>query len=237
MKPLEVIAVDDASTDGTYAALLDLKGKHEAGWLKIVHLDVNRGAGGARNAGWNEARCDWIAFLDADASWHPAKLALQRAFMEGAPGVELCGHLHYVSPRPSFAPLVGMPTVRDIDFEDLFWKNRFITSSVMVRRELNLRFREGQRHMEDHALWLEVARSGHGIVRLEAALAAHHKPDFGASGLSAQLLAMEKAELKNYRMLHEAQAIGSAKLAIAALWSVLKFIRRLLLVGLRRVCS
>ena len=67
---LEVIIVDDASTDGT----LDIIGKYCARYsnFKAIHLDNNVGAAyGPRNIALNEATSDYIMFLDADDTFTP----------------------------------------------------------------------------------------------------------------------------------------------------------------------
>lgn len=62
--PLEVIVVDDASTDGTASAVLRLAVDEPR--IKLVSLSENAGPGPARNAGLDAARGDWAAMLDAD---------------------------------------------------------------------------------------------------------------------------------------------------------------------------
>ena len=232
--PLEVVLVDDASRDGTVELLREISEKLQAPFrVRLIELTVNVGAAQARNAGWDAAKGRYVAFLDADASWHADKLKIQHAYMESHPEVMVSGHGHAVT-KSVLAEAAGALAAEPVSFRQLLWRNRFITSSAMVRRSLHLRFPDGQRHMEDHRLWLDVARAGHPISRLRSVLAAHHKPDYGASGLSADLLAMEKAELANYRAMLEAGAICAAMRALLSIWSLGKFARRLVVVGLRR---
>src|SRR5262245_23739238 len=71
-RPLEIIVVDDGSTDGTASILSDLK--HDD--LRYVY-QTNTGAAGALNTGLGLARGDFISFLDADDVWTDIKLQIQ----------------------------------------------------------------------------------------------------------------------------------------------------------------
>jgi hypothetical protein len=112
--------------------------------------------------------------------------------------------------------------------------NFFAPSMIMLKRELPRRFLSGRRHVDDHLLWLQILLSGNAFVRLSPKLAYTYKRPYGEGGLSGQLWAMEKAELENYWILRREGHIGvPAALALSA-WSLAKFLRRLLLVSLRR---
>lgn len=70
-RPLECIVVNDGSTDGT----ADVLGAFGA---RIMCLTTpRRGVGAARNAGAAAARGEYLAFLDADDLWEPAKIERQ----------------------------------------------------------------------------------------------------------------------------------------------------------------
>ena len=111
-----------------------------------------------------------------------------------------------------------LPVV-DLRFHDLLWSNPIAPSSMMVRRQLQHRFPDALRRMEDRRFLLDLTRAGHKLALMGAALAAHHKPDFGAGGLSADLVAMEKAELENYRALWRERALGTPLLITLYAWS------------------
>jgi hypothetical protein len=70
---LEVIVVNDASSDATATRLgeLDLPN------LRVINLEVNAGQVAARNRGLEQARGEWIGFLDDDDLWAPDKLRRQ----------------------------------------------------------------------------------------------------------------------------------------------------------------
>ncbi len=231
--PTEVILVEDASGDET----LDLLRRSTQGdaRIRVIERKVNGGVATARNLGWDEATGKYVAFLDSDATWHRQKLEIHAAFMERHDDIALSGTAHHVLADVKPLELIrDSPEFRRISFADLLWRNRFVTSSAMVRRGLPFRFRNGQRHMEDHRLWLEIANAGYHIALLDAPLAYHHKPDFGAAGLSAELAAMGKAELGNYLALRETNAIGTLKYLTLVVWSRVKFLRRFVVVAIRR---
>jgi glycosyltransferase involved in cell wall biosynthesis len=70
---LEVIVVDEASTDDTPGMLAALGDRR----LRVVRHEVPRGVSTARNRGVAEARGEWVAFIDDDDLWAPDKLARQ----------------------------------------------------------------------------------------------------------------------------------------------------------------
>jgi glycosyltransferase involved in cell wall biosynthesis len=82
--PLEVIVVDDGSTDGTPGVI-------GAFGDRIVGLrQDNGGHGAARNAGLRAARGEYVAFLDADDLWHSDKLRRQLLAFDEEPSIGLC---------------------------------------------------------------------------------------------------------------------------------------------------
>jgi glycosyltransferase involved in cell wall biosynthesis len=70
---LEVIVVDEASTDDTQAVLAGLGDSR----VRVLRHDSPKGVSTARNHGIEAARAEWVAFLDDDDLWAPRKLALQ----------------------------------------------------------------------------------------------------------------------------------------------------------------
>jgi glycosyltransferase involved in cell wall biosynthesis len=228
--PMELILVDDASADETCSVMHDLVGKYSPGWIKLILLDQNEGAANARNAGWSIASQPYIAFLDADDAWHPRKIEIQYAFMNANPDVALCGHGHRLITQdvmPDWKLMQG--DAREITKWALLLSNKFVTPSVMLRRDVAQRFNEKQRYMEDYMLWLEMFFSGARIVKLPTELVAVYKEQFGVLGLSAQLWLMECGELGNYRRLYDEKLIKSYQFAALVLYSVLKHVRRLLI--------
>src|SRR6056297_1668487 len=70
---LELIVVDDASTDDTPAVIDD----YDDDRVQFVQHERNQGASAARNTGIDRAEGDYVAFLDSDDVWRPTKLEKQ----------------------------------------------------------------------------------------------------------------------------------------------------------------
>jgi len=229
----EIILVDDASGDETIDTLRALQREYGETWVKLVELMENVGPGGARNEGWNRASGEFVAFLDADDAWHPAKIEVQYRFMSAHPDIALCGHGHQrVKEMPLDPTRPDSEGYRLISYRALLLSNRFITPSAMVRREIPQRFARGKRHMEDLLLWLTIAASGARIARLDAELAFIFKAPFGESGLSAEIMEMERGELGTYRALHRSGHLGAFATVALSGYSITKFLRRLLIAAL-----
>lgn len=82
-RPIEVIVVDDGSTDGSAALVKSLD-------VTIRYIyQQNRGPAAARNTGLAMARGDVIAFLDADDYWPENRLSHQVALLKESPSLEI----------------------------------------------------------------------------------------------------------------------------------------------------
>ncbi len=228
--PAELILVDDGSGDETRVLLQALQGRYPPGWIRLVSLDQNMGAGSARNAGWAVAAQPYVAFLDADDAWHPRKIEIQHAYMEANPDVALCGHGHRLLERdvlPDWSVAEG--GAKRIRKWTMMLSNKFVTPSAMVRRDVTQRFVERQRYMEDHMLWLKIICSGARVEKIPAELAAIYKAPYGVTGLSAQVWLMERGDLGNYRRLYHENFIKTYQFAALSIYSGLKYVRRLII--------
>lgn len=169
---VEVIVVDDGSTDDTRLQLENLD-------RRVRYLyQQNSGVSKARNLGISVAKGDFIAFLDADDQWLPPKLEKQVGCLAANPHAGLVhadvlywheatgNQLHKKVPRARFTG----KCVREF-----FWNNRIITSTVLVRRtclEKVGTFDEAVRgpSAEDMDLWIRIA-SAHEMAYVDEPLA------------------------------------------------------------------
>lgn len=235
LKPRELILVDDASGDGTLSELLSIE-KQYSGWIKVIALNSNKGAASARNVGWSAATQPYIALLDADDAWHPKKIEIQYQFMQKNPQVVLCGHFAKIIADDSQLDwLLSKTDFKYISKARLLISNQFVTPSVMVRRDVTHRFDSTKRYMEDHLLWLQIVFDNQQVAKLNLALVAMYKQAYGVSGLSSHMWAMEKSELANYWQLYKSKNIGFVYVVMLHVYSLAKFLRRLILVSFRRI--
>ncbi|ASW01438.1 glycosyltransferase [Paraburkholderia aromaticivorans] len=230
-RPKELILVDDCSTDGTRELLDELARTYPAGWIRVLLQPRNAGPGAARNAAWAAAGQPYIAFLDSDDCWHPAKMEIQYGWMRACPEATITGHpvaqLDAGEPAQSQPlPPVGVP--RRVSRRHVLFSNRFTPSSILMRADVGARFDETKRHAEDYFMLLEVVLVDRGRAYLfPTPLSYIYKAQFGArSGLSAQLWKIQKGEQDNYLQLRRRKVISPVEWLCFSLLSAMKYFRR-----------
>ena len=173
-RDLEVLVVDDASTDATAECLAGVTDPR----VRVLRLDHPHGAGGARNAGLKAMDNDWIAFQDSDDRWLPEKLEKQLAAVEAAgnkAGFAYCRCRRSGAGVSYLFPPIHARTVAGELFEALLGGNLVSTQTALVRRaciDAHGRFDEGRfvaNARDPQVKMIEVklsqgAKPGHGGV-------------------------------------------------------------------------
>lgn len=233
-RPHELILVDDCSTDGTRALLADLVTQYPADWIRVILQPRNAGPGAARNAAWRAAAMPYIAFLDSDDSWHPAKMAIQYGWMSARPHAAITGHpVAQLEPhqRADAQPWPPVTVPRRMSRQRVLFSNRFTPSSILMRADVEARFDETKRHAEDYFMLLEVVLVDKGEAFLfPFPLSYVYKAQFGAqTGLSAQLWKIQQGEQDNYLRFRRRGSISHVEWLCFSLLSAAKYLRRCLL--------
>lgn len=237
-RPMEIILVEDCSGDGgqTFALLKAISTEFQS-LIRIVVLPLSRnlGAGEARNAGWSAADQEFVAFLDADDTWHPKKLEIQIAWMRAHPDFVLtCHDSKIYSENSTSQSLLNTFPERLIAWRLMLFRNEIATRTVVLRRHIAQRFQAGVRYAEDYQLWLKILLSGEKGVRLCLPLASSYKEEFGAGGLSGDLGAMHLGVMRCFDDLHKNYLISRRMHFLAVTFEVLKHWRRIAITTIRR---
>lgn len=163
-RPIEIIVVDDGSTDET-AKLL------EPFFDRIRYIfKPNGGTSQARNRGISEATGELISFLDADDTWLPEKIRRQVDCYMANPSIGLI-HCDVLQRNERDGQTVHVRQDRERFsgrcYAEFLWANLVCTSSVMIPRAVLKSvgvFDEFVRgpSTEDMDLWLRIAR-GHEL--------------------------------------------------------------------------
>ncbi|MDF1622653.1 MAG: glycosyltransferase family A protein [Pseudohongiella nitratireducens] len=155
---LELIVINDASTDGSDSIIQELASFDSR--IKYVCLSKNSGVSMARNTGISLASGSYIAFIDADDFWYPNKLSCQLALMaeEGS----ACSHTYYFRvSNDGLRTLVESPS--RVTYIDMLSSN-YIGNSTAIYKSATLgRFFQEPIGHEDYKMWLQVLRKTDSI--------------------------------------------------------------------------
>lgn len=89
-RPLELLLVDNHSTDGTLQVLQQFQAEHESPELRIKVLsEPHQTAGTARNCGLREATGDWVMFFDSDDVMQPTLVERYAQAIAASPSVDI----------------------------------------------------------------------------------------------------------------------------------------------------
>ncbi|HZP46336.1 MAG TPA: glycosyltransferase family A protein [Candidatus Binataceae bacterium] len=161
----ELIVIDDGSTDDTARIALSYADRAQ------ILRQANRGPAAARNAGARVARGEWLAFLDADDTWAPHKLAvIARELERESQAVLLFSDAFCFDPAtPDRFERFMPPELKRAPSRDDMMAGRFqiLTSAAVVRRAafeavggFSEEFAGAAFAFEDNYLWVLLSERG-----------------------------------------------------------------------------
>jgi glycosyltransferase involved in cell wall biosynthesis len=195
LPPLEVIVVDDGSTDDS-AAIAESFGPPVR-----VFRQPNQGESVARNRGIEEARGDWVAFLDADDLWLPEKLAEQAKLVAPGVGAVCSGNLaRYSDGREVYHGTRP-------EWFDRSWVLEHGApchiSTLLVRRDLPVRFPTWTSWSEDLVYYLDLL--GHTRIAIADRPLVVYLKHAGAQTARLEMRERREASLRRWLEINQGQ--------------------------------
>lgn len=164
---VELIVVDDGSTDDTYDRMV--------GWAardrRVVPMrQANRGISAARNVALSRSRGTFIALLDSDDAWAPTFLAAQLAIFDAIPtaGVVTGNVIHHGGSHDGEPMWPPLDRPRVLYLSDLLADEAAVCIMSVFRREVYEAiggFDVTLRCNEDYHFWLRATLAGFAIVQ------------------------------------------------------------------------
>ena len=211
---VEVIVVDDASTDQTAEVCRALAG------IRYVRLEHNQGVAGARNVGLLASSADYIAFLDDDDLRLPGSLDRQvEALMNDKEAGLVCGAMLFADQEGN---LTGEAAAPKTGGGDVFWQLLELDFpampvSVLFRKECFTRvglLDESLPGIDDWDILVRIAEL-YPVVILEQPVSVYRKPTpFSDQGSSAQSRHLSRAARHQLQLLNlpRARAAPASKI-------------------------
>lgn len=200
--PVEIIIVDDGSTDGTANLARSLPET-----VRYLH-QINQGPAAARNRGIAHAQGSLIAFADADDLWPAAKLELQLPYLVKDPAIDIViGRIQQVL----LSETVNGETQSQVFAEPAFSVN---LGSAVIRKsvfECVGLFDETMRYSEDVDWFMRAREGGAAIVTIDAVTLFYRQHDENMTkGKSTSELNVLKALKKSLDRRREQTGFASA---------------------------
>lgn len=209
-KQIEIVVIDDCSSDKTKEIMLDLAKKHSN--VVFAVQDENKGAAEARNKGLLMAKGQYIAFLDSDDLWEPSKIEHQIGVMINNDCAFCYCTYDFIDEQDR--QLKGPIKIKEkTTYRDLLTKTMISTPTVVVdRKKLGDFLMPLRRTGQDYACWLMLLKStdAHGIKEVLC----HVRKRPGS---------LSKRKLQNIRDVWEVQTINERINRFSAFWHVVGY--------------
>lgn len=223
-----MLIIDDGSTEDVQGVAQEFARLFAARdvQLSYARMPFNAGVSRARNEGWRRAKNDYLAFLDSDDLWHPAKLRIcaEALTVRASPHSDVLFHSFSQTCTQEFwrtELAFSDYRIREVGASNGLLHNFSATPCFVVRRDINERFDESMRYCEDQDLWLRISRRIPLLQLVGPPLTSLGRPLMSPGGLSSRRHRMRLGEIRMYSKF----CIGSVwfpVLPALIIWSLLK---------------
>lgn len=188
-KNVEIIVVDDCSTDNSFEIVKELSKKYNI--IKCYKMEKNSGVAAVRNYAISKTNAQYIAFLDSDDLWLCGKLEKQLEFFKKSDTPLVFTAINMIDENSKeIKSKRKIKTV--VNFKYLLTHTPICTSSVIIDRN---RFSNVvmplRKSAEDYSLWLKVLSEGKNAIGIDEVLVSYRKT-------STSLTAKKSKEIKYF---------------------------------------
>ncbi|WP_425880017.1 glycosyltransferase family 2 protein [Acinetobacter sp. TWP2-2-3] len=154
-KNFELIVIDDCSQDQTSQVVENfiLKDKR----VKLIKNIKNKGVAETRNTGLDQAKGDYVAFLDSDDKWDNNKLEKQLAVLKERNDVDVVYGSYYRFNNDGIKNIVKVPNL--LDKKELLKGNPIGNLTAIYNFKKYSQIRQKNIGHEDYLFWLEIFNS------------------------------------------------------------------------------
>ena len=199
----ELVITDDASTDRTVQVIQSFADPR----IKLLQLPENKGAAIARNTAIEQARGDYLAFLDSDDFWHKDKLTRQIAFMESQD--ILFSSTEYGNVDPDGNLLSVTANHDQLDYEGLLKYCPGNSTVVYNAKVLGKFYIPDIKKRNDFVMWLRVIKKAKTLYGLKETLTYYRVRE---NSLSKNKTGLVKYQWRVYRKIEHLSLAKSAYL-------------------------
>ena len=150
-KNLEIIRIDDKSTDNSVELIKNIKDKR----IKLIELNTNSGAAIARNKGIEASTGDYICFLDSDDYWKIKKIEKQVKFIKNKSFI----YSEYLYLKNNKTHIAHVP--KSLTYEQLLKNSAIFTSTVMLNMKYLTKediYMPNMRMGQDYGAWYKILK-------------------------------------------------------------------------------
>ncbi len=173
---LELIIVDDCSTDATESIIRSIKDNR----IRYKKLEKNMGGNHARNLGVSLAKGKYIAFQDSDDEWDSEKIEKQIKAIKNADYC-FCRFIKFKNGKLEVVPAESfqMPNNKNEMFKTLFNGNQISTQTLLMKRELfdDISFDESLPRFQDWDFAIRLAKKYTGVFVGEPLVKVYEQKD------------------------------------------------------------
>ena len=225
---IEVLVINDGATDRSRDIVEEYIIKNPDMKITLINQD-NGGASKARNAGLRKAKGDYIAFLDADDEWLNHKIDTQLPYLENQFDFIVSNRNNE---KVKFPYKLIDNTYALITLRKLLIRVVGATPTALFKRKILEKtgyLDESQKYSEDANYWMRISLHNRMAILQESLVTTGRgKPSIGHSGLSANVVEMEKGAQKNINEMYNIGAINLIEFVFFKLFAKFKYIIRLI---------